>query len=234
MLGLRARMSSTLDAQPGRGPRQLVGEEDVAALGEPVEDRRRPRAVEVERDAASCPGWSAPEDVRPRRRAAAVPVSFRPRIASPRSTCSTLMTSAPQSASTAAATGTKVCSATSSTRMPLIVPVTRVTSPARQPWCQAAYRSDCYGRSAAEVRARCRCAAPGCGHLAPVQGPVQRVEQHVAGLARVDELVEAELRRRPVRRLQLGLAAARRPRRRRRFGRPAHGAAPMAPRVAPG
>src|SRR5262249_1533609 len=52
--------------------------------------------------------------------AATTPVWARPRIASPRSACSTLITSAPQSASTAEAAGTKVCSATSRMRMPFI------------------------------------------------------------------------------------------------------------------
>src|SRR5665213_2318799 len=48
----------------------------------------------------------------------ASPVDASPRMASPRSTCSILMTSAPQSDSSAEAAGTKVCSATSSTRTP--------------------------------------------------------------------------------------------------------------------
>src|SRR5262245_35788160 len=48
----------------------------------------------------------------------ASPLDMRPRIASPRSTCPILMTSAPQSASSAEAAGTKVCSATSRMRTP--------------------------------------------------------------------------------------------------------------------
>src|SRR5262245_57217756 len=51
------------------------------------------------------------------------PVDARPRIASPRSTGSILITSAPQSASSADAAGTKVCSATSRTRTPFITSV---------------------------------------------------------------------------------------------------------------
>ena len=46
------------------------------------------------------------------------PLEARPRMASPRSGCSILMTSAPQSARTAEAAGTKVCSATSRMRTP--------------------------------------------------------------------------------------------------------------------
>src|SRR4051794_13535062 len=52
------------------------------------------------------------------------PVAASPRIASPRSTCSILMISAPQSASSADAAGTKVCSATSRTRTPARMAVT--------------------------------------------------------------------------------------------------------------
>ena len=44
-------------------------------------------------------------------------------MASPRSTCSILMTSAPQSASSAEAAGTKVCSATSRIRTPCMIAV---------------------------------------------------------------------------------------------------------------
>ena len=44
-------------------------------------------------------------------------------MASPRSTCSILMISAPQSASSADAAGTKVCSATSRTRTPFMTAV---------------------------------------------------------------------------------------------------------------
>ena len=46
------------------------------------------------------------------------PLEASPRMASPRSGCSTLMTSAPQSARMADAAGTKVCSATSRMRTP--------------------------------------------------------------------------------------------------------------------
>ena len=46
------------------------------------------------------------------------PLEARPRMASPRSGCSILMTSAPQSARMADAAGTKVCSATSRMRTP--------------------------------------------------------------------------------------------------------------------
>src|SRR4051812_25023938 len=48
----------------------------------------------------------------------AMPDPARPRIASPRSTCSILITSAPQSARIADAAGTNVCSATSRMRIP--------------------------------------------------------------------------------------------------------------------
>ena len=44
-------------------------------------------------------------------------------MASPRSTCSILMTSAPQSASSADAAGTNVCSATSRMRTPCMTAV---------------------------------------------------------------------------------------------------------------
>ena len=50
--------------------------------------------------------------------------ALRPRWASPVSACSTLMTSAPQSAKTAPAAGTKVNCATSSTRTPSIGRIT--------------------------------------------------------------------------------------------------------------
>ena len=50
----------------------------------------------------------------------AMPVEPRPRVASPRVTCSILITSAPQSARMPDAAGTKVCSATSRMRMPSI------------------------------------------------------------------------------------------------------------------
>src|SRR4051794_32477141 len=53
----------------------------------------------------------------------AVPVEAKPRIASPRWTCSILMTSAPQSDSSADAAGTNVCSATSRMRTPFITAV---------------------------------------------------------------------------------------------------------------
>ncbi len=49
-------------------------------------------------------------------------------MASPRSTCSILMTSAPQSARTADAAGTKVCSATSRMRIPSMIAVTGMSS----------------------------------------------------------------------------------------------------------
>ena len=52
------------------------------------------------------------------------PVAARPRMASPRSIGSILITSAPQSARSAEAAGTKVCSATSRTRTPSITAVT--------------------------------------------------------------------------------------------------------------
>src|SRR4051812_29403815 len=52
------------------------------------------------------------------------PVAASPRMASPRSTCSILMISAPQSASSADAAGTNVCSATSRTRTPARMAVT--------------------------------------------------------------------------------------------------------------
>src|SRR6516164_8290855 len=51
------------------------------------------------------------------------PVAARPRMASPRSAGSILMISAPQSASSAVAAGTNVCSATSRTRTPFITAV---------------------------------------------------------------------------------------------------------------
>src|SRR5580700_6250438 len=51
------------------------------------------------------------------------PVAARPRMASPRSVGSTLITSAPQSANSAEAAGTNVCSATSRTRTPFITSV---------------------------------------------------------------------------------------------------------------
>src|SRR5215213_8573443 len=54
---------------------------------------------------------------------ATTPVATRPRMASPRSTCSILMTSAPQSESSADAAGTKVCSATSRMRTPCMTSV---------------------------------------------------------------------------------------------------------------
>src|SRR5882672_6268511 len=53
----------------------------------------------------------------------ATPLAARPRMASPRSTCSILMTSAPQSESSADAAGTNVCSATSRIRTPSITAV---------------------------------------------------------------------------------------------------------------
>src|SRR5437764_4363152 len=57
-----------------------------------------------------------------------VPLEARPRMASPRSTCSILMTSAPRSASSADAAGTKVCSATSRMRTPSITAVIYLSS----------------------------------------------------------------------------------------------------------
>ena len=48
----------------------------------------------------------------------AIPDVIRPRLGSPVSGCSTLITSAPQSASTAPAAGTNVHEATSNTRTP--------------------------------------------------------------------------------------------------------------------
>src|SRR3974390_2654994 len=64
----------------------------------------------------SMSGWTSP--VR-----GITPVAARPRMASPRSAGSILMISAPQSASSAVAAGTKVCSATSRTRTPFITAV---------------------------------------------------------------------------------------------------------------
>src|SRR5436190_540202 len=61
------------------------------------------------------------------------PLWARPRMASPRSTCSILITSAPQSASSAEAAGTNVCSATSSTRTPFMTAVIDLPRRSRSP-----------------------------------------------------------------------------------------------------
>src|ERR1700733_2220646 len=61
-------------------------------------------------------GWTSPV-------IGITPEDARPRMASPRSVGSTLMISAPQSASSAVAAGTKVCSATSRTRTPFMTGV---------------------------------------------------------------------------------------------------------------
>src|ERR1044071_481134 len=61
------------------------------------------------------------------------PLDTRPRCGSPVSGCSTLITSAPQSASTAPAAGTNVHAASSTTRTPSIapiIPVLRLVLPA--------------------------------------------------------------------------------------------------------
>ena len=79
--------------------------------------RRRSRAPGR---CCACPGWGAPSaaGTSPRRRRRRRGVS--PRWASPVSACSTLMTSAPQSASTAPADGVKVNCATSTIFTPFI------------------------------------------------------------------------------------------------------------------
>src|SRR6266550_2336637 len=65
-----------------------------------------------------------------------VPLDARPRMASPRSTCSILMTSAPRSARSAEAAGTNVCSATSRMRTPSITAVMRIPSTLRSCWAR--------------------------------------------------------------------------------------------------
>ena len=105
-----------VDLQFRADARQLVGEEHVGCRRQLY----RCRAVGGVR--------SRPMLLLPRlecsRRACTSPAMIltpeeaSPRMASPRCTCSTLMTSAPQSASSAEAAGTKVCSATSRMRTP--------------------------------------------------------------------------------------------------------------------
>src|SRR5262245_43893362 len=96
------------------------------------------------------------------------PVDARPRMASPRSTGSILITSAPQSASSADAAGTKVCSATSSTRTPSITLVIG--------------RPSSSGPSAPRARSgwwRRHCCTRARGY-----GPVVRFMTHMPGLMR--------------------------------------------------
>ena len=61
------------------------------------------------------------------------PLEARPRMASPRSGCSILITSAPQSARMADAAGTNVCSATSRMRTPSMMSANAVP-PVRCAW----------------------------------------------------------------------------------------------------
>src|ERR1700722_14185095 len=63
------------------------------------------------------------------------PVAARPRMASPRSIGSILITSAPQSARSAEAAGTNVCSAASRTRTPSITAVTKTLPLSARPGC---------------------------------------------------------------------------------------------------
>ena len=106
-----------VDLQLLADARHLVGEEDVGDRGELVEDVAPLVLVEVEAEALlAAVGVLEEGDTSPAK--IAMPVDARPRAASPRVTCSILMTSAPQSARRADAAGTKVCSATSRMRMP--------------------------------------------------------------------------------------------------------------------
>ena len=71
------------------------------------------------------------------------PLEARPRMASPRSGCSTLMTSAPQSARMADAAGTKVCSATSRMRTPSMMSGNEIPPCVRD---RRSFPDDCAGR----------------------------------------------------------------------------------------
>src|SRR5580700_4711642 len=78
-----------------------------------VRSRARLRLPRLECSSSAC--TSPPMEM--------TPVAARPRMASPRSVGSTLITSAPQSASSAEAAGTNVCSATSRIRTPFMTAV---------------------------------------------------------------------------------------------------------------
>src|ERR1700722_205417 len=125
----------------------------------------------------------------------------RPRMASPRSTCSILMTSAPQSESSAEAAGTNVCSATSRTRTPCMTAVIGgLPCPRRDPggraplgqmWhrcqqSQAWYPGSDEGGPRGGARSR-RCAAGDVSERnVPVEGALSRHAEypfadHIAG-----------------------------------------------------
>ena len=97
---------------------QEAGQEDVGALRELVAGLPGPRAPTCPARCCACRGWRARcwGSGSPSTRSG--PVWRSPRCGSPVTACSTLMTSAPHSASTAPADGTKPYMATSRTRMP--------------------------------------------------------------------------------------------------------------------
>src|SRR3954454_6261364 len=123
MLGLCARTWSTLMPSRPRTPGSLLVRNtshvamSLCRMSSPSGERRSSARLFLPRFECSSSACTSPAMF-------TTPVAARPRIASPRSTCSILMISAPQSASSADAAGTNVCSATSRTRTPARMAVT--------------------------------------------------------------------------------------------------------------
>ena len=107
--------------------RELVGEEHVAGCGQLVDDLDPLGRREIDADALLAAVGVLQEDMDVTAHLAMTPLEARPRMASPRSTCSTLITSAPQSARMAEAVGTNVCSATSRMRTPFMMSVMEIS-----------------------------------------------------------------------------------------------------------
>ena len=149
---------------------------------------------EVEAEALLARGWSA-RAARARRSPSAVatPVDARPRMASPRSTCSILMTSAPQSARRADAAGTKVCSATSRTRTPCMTAVMarhHSSGPVTSPIGGGERRSQdgVLGSRAMELDGRAAIVTGGAGGLGAAT--VRRLVEQGVGVAVFDRDLE--------------------------------------------
>src|SRR5262245_49369496 len=122
------------------------------------------------------------------------PLCARPRIASPRSACSTLITSAPHSASTAEAAGTKVCSATSRMRIPFITSSMTFSLAAAAREAQRELRDDAlHDLRGARVDARRRGHAIGELGISLGDGALFALAQQRVGRPQVEQIVGVRL-----------------------------------------
>src|SRR4051794_34220560 len=124
IFGLCSRTWSTLMPSRPRTPGSLLVRNtsqvamSLCRMSSPSGERRSSARLFLPRFECSSRACTSPAML-------TTPVAASPRMASPRSTCSILMISAPQSASSAEAAGTNVCSATSRTRTPARMAVTK-------------------------------------------------------------------------------------------------------------